>query len=79
MPPDYHKAMSALDFFEVDWSGFAVPGACLPGGYSLRLFVRGFVPLLGLGVVLVAGCVYQVLRQAQAADARPVRSGAFHM
>ena len=32
LPPEYYRWTSFLDVFKLDWSGLAIPGACLPGG-----------------------------------------------
>ncbi len=39
--------------FDIDWSGFAIPGACLEGGYTSRLLLRSVGPLLLILVVFV--------------------------
>jgi hypothetical protein len=39
----------------VDWSGIAVPGACLEGGFHSRVLLRGIGPLTPMVIVSILG------------------------
>ena len=42
----YYKWTGFLNVFDIDWSNFAIPGACLEGGYRSRLLLRSLGPLV---------------------------------
>eukprot|EP00966_Prymnesium_polylepis_P033100 769801-Prymnesium_polylepis.1 len=46
LPDSYYEWLSFLDVFEIDWSGLAIPGTCLVGGFRSRLWLRGVGPLM---------------------------------
>ena len=47
-------------YFDIDWSGFAIPGACLEGGYTSRLLLRSIGPLLLILVVFVVSSAFYI-------------------
>eukprot|EP00966_Prymnesium_polylepis_P277417 6410156-Prymnesium_polylepis.1 len=65
LPEWYYHWVSFLNIFEsaqqafnsdtVDWSGIAVPGACLEGGFHSRVLLRGIGPLTPMVIVSILG------------------------
>eukprot|EP00966_Prymnesium_polylepis_P256289 5920565-Prymnesium_polylepis.1 len=51
LPDSYYSWLTFLSAFEIDWSGFAIPGACMKAGFRGRLFLRGTGPLILMAVV----------------------------
>ena len=54
----YYKWTGFLTVFDIDWSNFAIPGACLEGGYRSRLLLRSLGPLVL--IICVFGIVFAV-------------------
>ena len=46
LPTEYYQWMRPFTPFSFDWDELLVPGACLPGGFSARVVMRGLAPLL---------------------------------
>ena len=72
LPPEYYEWMQVVDWLELDWTALVVPGSCLGGGYLTRFLLKGLVPLGAMGVLLLAG----VLFDASRARAVPASGGA---
>ena len=45
LPDEYHRWMQTITWISFDWDEFVVPGACLPGGFSVRVMLRGIAPM----------------------------------
>ena len=58
LPPEYYEWMSYFTVLNFEWDIVAVPGACLPGGYTMRLTLRALVPL----AIIVAVVPLSILR-----------------
>ena len=67
MPSSYFKWTAFMDFLAIDWSGFVIPGSCLPGGYYSRLLLGGFVPLLLLALVFLVSFPINIVAWLRAA------------
>ena len=70
LPDSYYKWTAFMDFMSIDWSGFAIPGACLPGGYYSRLLLGGIGPLVLLALVFIFMFPVIVASQIRAARNR---------
>ena len=53
LPDLYYKWTGFLNIFDIDWSNFFIPGACLEGGYTSRLLLRSVGPLVLIVVVFL--------------------------
>tara|TARA_B100000795_G_scaffold262963_1_gene241469 strand:+ start:76 stop:807 length:732 start_codon:yes stop_codon:yes gene_type:complete len=53
LPDTYYEWTGFLNVFDINWSNFAIPGACLQGGYTSRLLLRSVGPLVVIFVVFV--------------------------
>ena len=53
LPELYYKWTGFLNIFDIDWSNFFIPGACLEGGYTSRLLLRSVGPLVLIVVVFL--------------------------
>ena len=53
LPELYYKWTGFLNIFDIDWSNFFIPGACLEGGYTSRLLLRSVGPLVLIVIVFV--------------------------
>eukprot|EP00966_Prymnesium_polylepis_P191923 4447287-Prymnesium_polylepis.2 len=62
-PPFYYRWTAWLDVAMLDWSEFAVPGSCLPGGFRGRLLLRGGGPLAFLLFIGLFGCSIDVIQE----------------
>ena len=58
LPEEYYRWMKAFVVFSLDWDEVVVPGACLPGGFSSRLILRGIIPL----IIMIAAVPVSVVR-----------------
>ena len=67
LPDSYFRWTAFMDFLSIDWSGYAIPGACLPGGYYSRLLLGGIGPLVLLALVFVFAFPAIVCSQLRAA------------
>ena len=48
----YDKVMEPAMWLEIRWDNFVVPGACLPGGFNARLWLRGTFPFALIAVII---------------------------
>jgi len=53
LPDLYYEWTGFLNVFDIDWSNFFIPGACLEGGYVSRLLLRSVGPLVLIAVVFL--------------------------
>jgi hypothetical protein len=61
LPDSYYEWLGFLDIFEIDWSGIAIPGACLEGGFRSRLWLRGIAPLTLMALAFLVGWMGRIL------------------
>eukprot|EP00966_Prymnesium_polylepis_P075481 1750685-Prymnesium_polylepis.1 len=72
LPDYYYEWLGFFSFFEIDWSGFAIPGACLEGGFRSRLWLRGIGPLTLVAGLCLAGWLWRIgAHVIQRAEGRP--------
>ena len=48
----YDKVMEPASWLEIRWDSFVVPGACLPGGFNARLWLRGTFPFAVIAIII---------------------------
>ena len=53
LPDLYYEWTGWMNIFDIDWSNFFIPGACLEGGYTSRLLLRSVGPLVLIVVVFL--------------------------
>ena len=61
LPEEYYRWMQTFAVFTFDWDEVVVPGACLPGGFSSRLALRGIAPLIIMVAVVPIAVVRSLL------------------
>ena len=62
MPQWYSKAMNTFAWFDLDWTNYLFPGACISGGFRTRLLLRGVAPLLLLATLPCIAAVREGIR-----------------
>ena len=72
LPDSYFEWTAFMDWLSIDWSGFAIPGSCLPGGYYSRLLLGGVGPLVLLALVFLVS--FPIIIVIQLRDARKNKS-----
>ena len=61
LPDAYYDRLGFLDIFEIDWSGIAIPGECLEGGFRSRLWLRGIGPLALMALAFLFGWMGRIV------------------
>ena len=68
LPNSYYEWTGFVDAFDVDWSNYGIPGACLGGGYYSRLLLRASGPLFLIVLVAVLSFICSVVQLLAAAE-----------
>ena len=61
VPPEYYDWMWVFSIFTFAWDDLVIPGACLPGGFVNRVWLRGVVPLAGMLAIIPLNLVRTII------------------